>query len=134
MDRAQLLGLLRAALRDEKAPAGELAVILVGDRKMQQINRDFRSIDKSTDVLSFSYVDDPYSGGVLGEIYVSPAIAARQAEEAECGLDEEIARLILHGLLHVLGWEHDTPRSRRRMLGRQERYLDRYWRSAEAAA
>lgn len=130
VDRARLRQTLAGALAAERAPAGELSLAFVGDRKMRHLNRDFRGIDDTTDVLSFSYRDDPHAGGVLGEIYVSPAVADRQAGEAGCPLAEEITRLALHGLLHVLGWLHDTPRDRRRMLGRQERYLDRFWRGA----
>ncbi len=96
---------------------------------MRRINRDFRGIDAPTDVLSFSYVDEPHSGGVLGEIYVAPGVARRQAEEARCSLAEELARLALHGTLHVLGYRHDHPRDRRRMLDRQRRYLDRFFRN-----
>lgn len=116
-----------AVLEAERAPEGELALVFIGDRTMRRINRDYRQIDKTTDVLSFSYVDEPHSGGVLGEIFVSPAVARNQAEEAGCALDEEVARLALHGLLHVLGYEHETSSTRRSMLGRQERYLKRHF-------
>ncbi|NNE44120.1 MAG: rRNA maturation RNase YbeY, partial [Gemmatimonadetes bacterium] len=105
IDRTRLRDTLLAVLEAERAPAGELAVALIGDRTMRRINRDYRQIDKTTDVLSFSYVDEPHSGGVLGEIFVSPAVARAQAEEAGCPLGEEVARLALHGLLHVLGYE-----------------------------
>ena len=100
---------------------------LVGDRTMRRLNREHRGIDGTTDVLSFSYVDEPHSGGVLGEIFVSPEVARKQAKKAGCDVSEEIARLSLHGLLHVLGYEHDTPRTRRSMLNRQERYLSRHF-------
>lgn len=90
---------------------------------MRRINRDYRGIDRATDVLSFSYVDEPHAGGVLGEIFVAPSYAGRQAEEAGSGLAEELVRLTLHGVLHVLGYDHDTTATRRRMIARQERYL-----------
>jgi probable rRNA maturation factor len=130
VDRTRLRRTLAGALAAERAPeGGELSVALVGDRTMRRLNRDYRGIDRTTDVLSFSYLDEPHSGGVLGEIYVSPTVAERQAAEAGCPTAEEIARLALHGLLHVLGWMHDTARDRRRMIGRQERYLEKFWRS-----
>jgi probable rRNA maturation factor len=133
VDRAGLLDLLREALAAERAPAGELCVAFVGDRTMRRLNRDYRGRDETTDVLSFSYVDEPHAGGVLGEIYISPAVAARQAAEARRPLAEEIARLALHGTLHVLGWTHDDAPGRRRMLARQERYLARGGRREGAA-
>ena len=104
-----------------------MELAFVGDRTMRRINRDYRGIDGTTDVLSFSYVDEPHAGGVLGEIFVSPETAIKQAADAGCDVSEEITRLSVHGLLHVLGYDHDTPRSRRSMLRRQERYLERHF-------
>jgi probable rRNA maturation factor len=123
VDRARLRGALLAALAAEDAPAGRLELSLVGDRTMRRINREHRGQDVTTDVLSFSYVGAPHAGGTLGEIFISPAVAERQARDAECPFAEELTRLAVHGLLHVLGHDHDTPRSRRRMLDRQERYV-----------
>jgi probable rRNA maturation factor len=97
---------------------------------MRRLNRDYRGIDDTTDVLSFSYVGEPHAADVLGEIFVSPAVADRQARTAGCAVAEEVARLSVHGALHVLGYDHDTPAARRRMLRRQERYLDRFFRTS----
>ena len=130
VDRARLARLLVSTLDAERAPSGELALALVSDRTMRRLNRDYRGIDGTTDVLSFSYVDEPHAGGVLGEVFVSPAVADRQAREAGRPVAEELARLSVHGALHVLGYDHDTPAKRRRMLSRQERYVDRFFRAA----
>jgi probable rRNA maturation factor len=118
--------ILRATLEAERAPHGDLALAFVGDRTMRRINRDFRGIDRTTDVLSFSYVDEPHAGGLLGEIFVSPSVAQRQAHDAGCSVAEEVELLAVHGLLHVLGHDHDTPGTRRGMLRLQERYLKRF--------
>jgi probable rRNA maturation factor len=104
-----------------------MSLAFIGDRTMRRLNRDYRGIDRTTDVLSFSYLDDPHAGDVLGEIFVSAAVAARQAEEAGCPFPQEVARLAVHGALHVLGYEHDTPSERRRMLDRQNRYVGRHF-------
>ena len=124
----RLRGLLLATLAAERAPSGEMSLAFIGERTMRRLNRDYRGIDGPTDVLSFSYVDDPHAGEVLGDVFLSPAVAARQAREAGCPFREEVARLALHGFLHVLGYEHDTAGDRKRMLGRQERYLVRHFR------
>jgi len=126
VDRTRLGTLVEDTLASEHAPDGELSVAFIGDRTMRRINRDFRSVDRTTDVLSFSYLEETHAGGVLGEIFVSPEVARSQADRAGCGLEEEVSRLVLHGLLHVLGYDHDTSATRRRMLGRQERYLKRH--------
>lgn len=133
MDRARLRALVTATLGAEGAPDGEMSVAFVGDRTMRRINREYRGIDRTTDVLSFSYLDAAHAGGVLGEIFVSPAVARSQAGEAGCPVEEEVSRLVLHGLLHVLGYDHDTAPARRRMLGRQERYLERHLDSSRRA-
>jgi probable rRNA maturation factor len=130
IERTRLSSLLLCTLEAEEAPAGQLAVTMVSDGTMRRINREYRGVDGTTDVLSFSYVGEPHAGGVLGEVFVSPGIAAKQAREARRALAEEVAQLSVHGALHVLGWEHDTPVKRRRMLSRQERYVDRYFRRA----
>ncbi|GJM43662.1 MAG: hypothetical protein DHS20C21_05040 [Gemmatimonadota bacterium] len=132
IDRDRLRRLLVETLRTERAPDGELSVALVGDRTMQRINREYRNIDRSTDVLSFSYLDEPHSGGILGEIYVSPTVAQAQAKEAGCPFDEELARLCVHGALHILGYEHDTAPTRRKMLARQDRHVKRFFLEASS--
>jgi probable rRNA maturation factor len=119
--------MLRDALEAERAPGGEMSLFFVGDRTMRRINRDHRGVDSTTDVLSFSYIDEPHSGEVLGEIFVSPEVAKRQAVDTGCRVAEEIARLSVHGLLHVLGYDHDTPRTRRSMSRREQRYLERHF-------
>jgi len=127
IDRRRLAAVLAATLEGEKAPDGGLSLALVSDGTMRRMNRDYRGKDSTTDVLSFSYVGDEHTGGLLGEVFVSPAVAARQAREAGCALPEEVARLSVHGTLHVLGWDHDTAPKRRAMLARQERYVRRYF-------
>jgi probable rRNA maturation factor len=121
---------MRSTLAAERAPEGELALVFVSREAMRRINRDYRGIDRPTDVLAFSYLDEPCSGGVLGEIFISAEVASEQAAETGISAGEEIARLAVHGALHVLGFDHDTPSSRRRMLSRQERYLTRHLNSS----
>jgi probable rRNA maturation factor len=78
-------------------------IAFVSDKKIRELNRQFRGIDKATDVLSF-----PSDGPDLGDIAVSVDTAAAQAKENGLKLDEEIAQLILHGLLHLSGYDHET--------------------------
>jgi probable rRNA maturation factor len=81
-------------------------IAFVSDRKIRELNRQFRGVDKATDVLSF-----PAGGpddSELGDVAVSVDTAAIQAKENGLKLDEEIAQLILHGLLHLSGYDHET--------------------------
>jgi len=79
-------------------------IAFVSDKKIRELNRQFRGIDKATDVLSFPS-DGPED---LGDIAVSVETAAAQAKENGLKFDEEISQLILHGLLHLSGYDHET--------------------------
>lgn len=88
------------------APArarGQITVALVPDRRIQQLNRDFRGVDKATDVLSFP-ADEP---GMLGDVLIARGVARRQARGAGHDLPTELRVLALHGLLHLLGYDHE---------------------------
>ena len=79
-------------------------IAFVSDNKIRELNRQFRGVDKATDVLSFP-VEENLN---LGDIAVSVDTAAVQAKENGLTFDEEIAQLILHGLLHLSGYDHET--------------------------
>ncbi|MGI8918658.1 MAG: rRNA maturation RNase YbeY [Pyrinomonadaceae bacterium] len=91
--------------------SGNATIAFVSDRQIQELNRRFRGIDKATDVLSFPAGDET-SGATtnLGDIAISLERAAVQAKENQLTLDEEIAQLILHGLLHLCGYDHETDK------------------------
>lgn len=81
-------------------------IAFVSDKAIRQLNRQFRNVDKATDVLSFPADDtDQFN---LGDIAISVDTAARQAKENGLTFDEEVAQLILHGLLHLSGYDHET--------------------------
>ena len=82
-----------------------VTVAFVSDKKIRELNRQFRRVDKATDVLSFPSDSDD---GDLGDIAISIQTAARQAKQNGLTLDGEIAQLILHGLLHLSGYDHET--------------------------
>ena len=81
-------------------------IAFVSDKTIRQLNRQFRGVDKATDVLSFPADDEDESN--LGDIAISVDTAARQAKENGLTFDEEVAQLILHGLLHLSGYDHET--------------------------
>ena len=81
-------------------------IAFVSDKTIRQLNRQFRGIDKATDVLSFPAGDTDES--VLGDIAISVDTADAQAKENGLNFDEEVAQLILHGLLHLCGYDHET--------------------------
>jgi probable rRNA maturation factor len=80
-------------------------IAFVSDKTIRQLNRQFRGVDKATDVLSFPAADEERN---LGDIAISVETAAAQAKENGLTFDEEVAQLILHGLLHLSGYDHET--------------------------
>lgn len=112
-------------------PPAEVSVAITDDAHVQALNQRYRGIDVPTDVLSFSLDDDanfvspPGSVRSLGEIVISYPTAARQADEASHGIDEELAHLLVHGLLHLLGHDHESPKEARLMRAREEALLGR---------
>lgn len=89
-----------------------ISVILTDNETIHEINREFRGKDKPTDVISFAYRDEPFPlpGDMteeLGDIYISLQKAAEQAAEYDVTLQAEVKRLLVHGILHLLGYDHE---------------------------
>jgi probable rRNA maturation factor len=105
-----------------------VSVTFLGPSAMRQLNRRHKKHDRPTDVLSFA-LEMP-DGRLAGDIYLCRAVAAAQARDAGVGLREELVRLVVHGVLHVLG--HDHPERNREgslMWRKQERYVQRISRA-----
>jgi probable rRNA maturation factor len=105
----------------------ELSVVLTGDGEMRRLNRAYRGKDRTTDVLSFPLLEGKRlaSGGrlPLGDVVVSLPQAGRQAKARGAALGDELALLLIHGILHLLGYDHATRREQKRMFGLQGRLL-----------
>ncbi len=97
---------LNRALRSSRHRAGEVSVFLCGDVRMRRLNRSYRGKDRTTDVLSFPAAF-PRSG-MLGDIVISVPEVARQARHGGVARREVARKLLLHGLLHLLGYDHET--------------------------
>jgi len=112
--------LLTAALPDE--PDADLSLVLCDDAHVRELNRTWRGIDSATDVLSFPQ-DDPV---VLGDLVISLETAARQGAERGWDLGTEVRVLLVHGLLHLLGYDHATgPADFAEMAAAERELLDR---------
>lgn len=110
VDRAALRSFARR-LRDEVAGGRPFCCRITSDREVRELNRRFLGIDRPTDVLSF-----PSGSGIgtLGDIAIAFPYARRQAETLGHGADVELRVLLLHGVLHLLGYDHETDRGRMR--------------------
>jgi len=85
----------------------ELSIVLVSDPQIKRLNKLYRNKDKPTDVLSFPIGEKVNGWLILGDIVISVDTAKRQAQELGHSLEEEIKRLLVHGLVHLLGYDHE---------------------------
>jgi probable rRNA maturation factor len=85
----------------------ELSIVLVSDAQIKRLNKLYRNKDKPTDVLSFPIGEKVNGWLILGDVVISVDTAKRQAKELGCSLEEELKRLLVHGLVHLLGYDHE---------------------------
>lgn len=105
---------------------GIFSLVLVSDKKIRELNALWRGFDKATDVLSFPMDTEPPEPEIpyeLGEIIISMDTAKAQAHDLGHGFERELAFLIVHGMLHVLGFDHETKSEEKEMFGRQRQIL-----------
>ncbi len=129
-DYSYLDKIIRITLEMEGVRASVCSIVFIGDEKMQELNRTYRGIDATTDVLSFAFEDNNklcYNIRQLGEIFVS--IPKMQAQAKEYGHSEarELAFLVVHGLLHLLGYDHTKGEAEEKeMFLKQELVLNEF--------
>ena len=118
-DAARLLALLGVD--------AELSIALIGDTEMHDLNRDWRGKDRPTDVLAFALREGEDAGvhpDVLGDVVISLDTAARQAAARDATLADEVRVLLAHGILHLLGYDHErSPADAPRMFAKQRALL-----------
>lgn len=110
----------------------EIAVALVDDARLQALHRDFMGIDTPTDVMTFPYDESGSAGG--GDLVISVDHARTQAAAWGMSPADEVRFLVVHGLLHLLGWRDEVEGDRERMLGRQAELFNRWRREADGPA
>ncbi|UCE85151.1 MAG: rRNA maturation RNase YbeY [Deltaproteobacteria bacterium] len=120
VDRRLLRSRARCILRELNHARSELSIALVDDETIAALNGTYRGQPRPTDVLSFSLLEGDHTahrGALLGDVVIGVETAARQARSARRAIDDEVARLLIHGVLHLLGHDHvrcDEARAMRR--------------------
>ena len=115
-----------ATLRMHASAAFEISILLTNDSAIQSLNRQYRNIDTPTDVLAFAMHEDgteSMNSPLLGDVVISVPTAQRQAHAHNHSLDVEIATLTVHGVLHLLGYDHHSPADATIMFEKQEAIL-----------
>lgn len=132
LSRGLLQRAARQTLCDEGVAGGDVSVLLTDDAEIHALNRQWRGVDKPTDVLSFPLHDDldaaaDAGGGAisLGDVVISLDTARREAVARGVSLDEVMTHLMVHGVLHLLGYDHADVDEEREMRGCEQRTLAR---------
>jgi probable rRNA maturation factor len=151
VDLERWVNLVRATLTDEgvRGPV-EVSLIFADEATIATLNARFMGKEGPTDVLSFPIDDEPQPGGrmpdsggtgpgdppepempvLVGDVVICPAVAARNAPIHEVSVDDELALLCVHGVLHLLGWDHEDDAEAEAMEARERDLLARHHRSA----
>lgn len=133
VDRSALVRAARLLLEELGLRQAELSILLTDDREMRALNLEYRGRDRATDVLSFSQLEGPAGGlppGLLGDVVLSVETAARQARARRVSLEEELGGLLVHGILHLAGFDHvGVPAARARRMRAEQARLEARLRS-----
>ena len=129
--RARVADLARGVLRAERTRNAFLSIAFLPSRAMASLNARHLGHRGATDVIAFGFAPAGAAGPVVGDIYIAPDVARANARRLGIALREEVARLVVHGTLHVLGYDHPERDGRERsaMWRRQERLLRRLTRA-----
>jgi probable rRNA maturation factor len=125
--RARVSEIARRVLAAERVTHAMVSITFLGTRAMTALNRKHLGHARATDVISFGFSESTRDGPVIGDIYIAPDVARANARHQGIGMREELARLVVHGVLHVLGYDHgeDDSRVASPMWRRQERHVAR---------
>ncbi len=128
VDEALLNKVADYAMKSEDVNNGVVNIIIVDNKKIREINKEYRKIDKETDVISFALEDDDtfieLPIRVLGDIYISVDRVKSQAKDYGHSEKREICFLVVHGILHLLGYDHMNTSDEKVMFSKQDKILD----------
>ena len=122
--RGAVADLIRQIIREEGREADNINVVLVGDDYILDVNRKFLNHHYKTDVISFNLSENEI---IDGEIYISVDRAKVQARRYKVSLEKEVLRLIVHGVLHLTGWDDKTRSQKLRMRKSEDEFIKRFY-------
>ena len=125
--RDRVTAIARRVLAAEGVREAMVSITFLPARGIASLNRKHLGHRGATDVISFGFAESSRRGPVIGDIYIAPEVARANARRHDASVREELARLVVHGLLHILGYDHaeDDSRVRSPMWRRQERLVSR---------
>jgi probable rRNA maturation factor len=137
VDKGRVRKIVRQILKaEEMTPPYEVSLVFTESKRVRQLNRDYRGVDQPTDVLAFymrpqkgsdsSFANPPDGVAHLGEVIISYPQALAQAREQGHSAQRELALLVIHGVLHLLGYDHEESREAKKMRAREKELLEKY--------
>jgi probable rRNA maturation factor len=132
LDRKQILLVMRRVIKEEGRSAKSLSIVLTDNRHMRDLNREYLGHDRLTDVISFPLEDPDWpggrcgacNGGLNGEIIASAELAVQQAQSMNADPKAELMLYLVHGLLHLMGYDDRNPEQARLMHAREDALLE----------
>ncbi|OGH83431.1 MAG: rRNA maturation RNase YbeY [Candidatus Magasanikbacteria bacterium RIFOXYC2_FULL_40_16] len=126
LSKKYIESVIETVMVDLKKKNKEISVHLVGDKKMKTMNRIYRKINKTTDVIAFAVQEGRvFDEADLGDIFINVNQVERQAKKQSIPYKEEFARVLIHGILHLNGYDHATEKEEKKMFGIQEKILEK---------
>lgn len=119
-DKKETISLAKSVIKHESSKEGDINIVFVGDKFIRKLNTTYLKHNWVTDVISFPLND---GDKIDGEIYIDIEQSRRQARECQSTYKAEIQRLIIHGVLHLIGFKDNTPRTKKRMSLLEDKYL-----------
>jgi probable rRNA maturation factor len=126
IDEVRLSTLARHTLASEEVAEVELSVLFVTSEHMKQLNSRFAGNDYATDVLAFPMMEDDEATTILGDVVICPEVAERNAAQLGHDVASELETLVVHGTLHLLGYDHQNDTDKARMEARQQVVLNSF--------
>lgn len=136
LPRERVVDIARAVLRAERVRDARLSIAFVDNRRIAQLNRRHLAHRGATDVISFAFASESVDGPLAGDIYIAPDVARRNATAHAVPIREEMTRLVVHGVLHVIGFDHPDgdDRNESPMWREQERLVRSLAKAASRSA
>jgi len=123
-DLKKINNIVEIVAKTEKKLKKGTEIVVIGDKRIKNLNRVYRGINKPTDVLAFCWAEEQkFSNDILGQVYISYPQIKRQSKKFKVSIKEEFTRILIHGLLHLVGYDHITKEDANKMFNLQEKLL-----------
>ena len=124
VDRKFLKGVARTVLKGENTKEAGLSVALVNSEKIKKLNKKYRGKDKATDVLAFGQTKNfpALPKNELGEVVISLGVVKKNAKKYNVAFKKELAQILIHGILHLLGYNHEKSKTEAKKMEKKQKY------------